>query len=158
MRFNRALLGRFGAEVDDAVSAEIFMAVQQLPFQCYDDVPATLRVLRERPGISLGVLSNWTFTLPTILHHVGIDTLFERILTSHALGAAKPDPACFRLALQCIGATRAVYVGDSLAMDVLPALEAGVSPILVDRRLRYCARKLPCPRIETLAQLLDVLP
>jgi putative hydrolase of the HAD superfamily len=54
-------------------------------------------------------------------------------------GVEKPDPEIFRIALARAGveAGGAVYVGDHPFFDVQAAREAGMVPVLVDRRDRH---------------------
>jgi putative hydrolase of the HAD superfamily len=155
--FNRALLRSLGVDIDDAMAVQIFQDIQKMPFLLYPDVLSTLQTLQQHQGIKLGVLSNWAFTLPQVLQHLGIDTFFTHILTSHALGVAKPDPRFFHLALGHIGTVDALYIGDTPAKDIFPAREAGIFPVLIDRTLQYRSCAIPCPSIETLAQLPAVL-
>ena len=56
-------------------------------------------------------------------------------MISAELGAAKPDPAIFRAALERLGAAAedAVHVGDSVEHDVAGARAAGLEAILVAR-------------------------
>jgi putative hydrolase of the HAD superfamily len=73
----------------------------------------TLATLRGR-GLELAVVSNWDIGLAEHLERVGAERLFTTVVTSAEAGAAKPDPAAFRLALERLGVTpaRALHVGD----------------------------------------------
>ena len=57
------------------------------------------------------------------------------MVSSAAVGAAKPDPAIFTAALERAGARPedAVHVGDSLEKDVAGARAAGIRPVLLCR-------------------------
>lgn len=61
------------------------------------------------------------------------------VIDSTVVGAAKPDPRIFEIALERAGATAAatVHVGDALANDVIGARAAGITPIHFDP-LRLC--------------------
>jgi len=54
-------------------------------------------------------------------------------------GVEKPDPQIFRIALERSGVApeHAVYVGDHPFFDVDAAREAGMFPVLIDRRGRH---------------------
>ena len=71
----------------------------------------------------------------------------------------KPDIAIFRAALQRAGVRpeEAVHIGDSVHADVEGALNAGISPILLDRRGRYAEHPARLPAgtraVRTLAEL-----
>ncbi len=62
------------------------------------------------------------------LERVGLSSYFHLILTSHELGAAKPDPAFFEavLALYNTVPHRAVMVGDNFRTDIVGAKYAGL--------------------------------
>ena len=73
----------------------------------------TLDRLRGR-GLDLAVVSNWDVGLTEHLERIGAGRLFSTVVTSAEAGAAKPDPAVFRLALERLGVepARALHVGD----------------------------------------------
>ena len=105
-----------------------------LSFEPYPEVAGVLRDLRIR-GHALVVVSNWDCSLPGWLEGAGLRDLLDDVVSSAAVGAAKPDPAIFAAALERAG-TRpedAVHVGDSLEKDVAGARAAGIRPVLVCR-------------------------
>ena len=87
----------------------------------------------------------------------GIDGYFEVWAVSEELGVEKPDPAIFRIALERAGATAAesVYVGDNPVFDALPAEEAGMAAVIVDRWNRF--PEYEGTRIPSLDELPGVL-
>jgi putative hydrolase of the HAD superfamily len=105
-----------------------------LEFTPYPDALEGLADLRER-GHRLVVASNWDCSLPDWLGPTGLLDLVDGVVTSADAGAAKPDPAVFRKALELAGVdgAGAVHVGDSLDNDVAGARGVGVRPILVQR-------------------------
>lgn len=56
------------------------------------------------------------------------------VVDSHHVGADKPDPRIFQVALAEVGvpAARAVHVGDTVCTDVDGALAAGIRPVHLD--------------------------
>ena len=72
-----------------------------------------VRALRAR-GLEVAVVSNWDIGLIEQLERLGVASLFTAIVTTAEAGAAKPEPAVFRLALEKLGvdAKRALHVGD----------------------------------------------
>ena len=66
---------------------------------------------------------------------LGIAPLFPVIVVSEEVGAWKPDPAIFAIALERMGfvADDAIYVGDSAEHDVPGALAAGLRAVWVSR-------------------------
>ena len=115
------------ADVEDALLAAI-------RFRAYPEVPAVLARLRAG-GARLAVVSNWDVSLHDVLERTGLRPLVDAVVISAELGAAKPDPAIFRAALERLGAAAddAIHVGDSVEHDVAGARAAGLEAILVAR-------------------------
>ena len=105
-----------------------------LEFTPYPDAVEALRELR-RAGRALVVVSNWDCSLPDWLEPTGLLELVDRVVTSADVGAAKPDAAIFRRALELAGVEpgTVVHVGDSLANDVEGARAVGLRAILIRR-------------------------
>jgi putative hydrolase of the HAD superfamily len=105
-----------------------------LEFAAYPDAAPAMRVLRER-GRRLVIVSNWDCSLPDWLGPTGLIELADAVVTSADVGAAKPDGAVFRRALELASAEAAdaVHVGDSLDKDVEGARAVGIRAILVQR-------------------------
>jgi putative hydrolase of the HAD superfamily len=91
---------------------------------------ALLEALRER-GLKLGLVSN-AFDPPNLLHHdlaeLGIAERLDVALFSSEVGRRKPDPEIFRRALDAlgVGASEALFVGDTLATDIAGAAALGM--------------------------------
>jgi putative hydrolase of the HAD superfamily len=85
-----------------------------------------LEELRGR-GLDLAVVSNWDVGLAEHVKRIGAGHLFSAVVTSAEAGAAKPDPAAFRLALDRLRVepARALHVGDE-DEDEQGAAAAGV--------------------------------
>jgi putative hydrolase of the HAD superfamily len=115
------------AEVEDALLAAV-------RFRAYPEVPAVLERLRAA-GARLAVVSNWDVSLHDVLERTRLRDLVDAVVISAELGAAKPDPAIFRAALERLGATagEAMHVGDSMEHDIAGARAAGLDAVLVAR-------------------------
>jgi len=115
------------ADVEDALLAAI-------RFRPFPEVPAALERLRTG-GARLAVVSNWDVSLHDVLERTGLRRLVDAVVISAEVGAAKPDPAIFRAALERLGATaaEAVHVGDSVETDVAGARATGLQAVLVAR-------------------------
>ncbi len=115
------------AEVEDALLAAV-------RFRAYPEVPAVLERLRAA-GARLAVVSNWDVSLHDVLERTRLRDLVDAVVISAELGAAKPDPAIFRAALERLGATagEAMHVGDSMEHDVAGARATGLDAVLVAR-------------------------
>jgi FMN phosphatase YigB (HAD superfamily) len=85
-----------------------------------------LEALRER--YRLGIVSNFYGNLEAVCHGAGLAPLFAALVDSHCVGAEKPDPAIFRVALETLRATpqTTVFVGDSLRRDREGARRTGM--------------------------------
>jgi putative hydrolase of the HAD superfamily len=105
-----------------------------LEFTPFPDAIEALAELHER-GHALVVVSNWDCSLPDWLGPAGLLELVDGVVTSADAGAAKPDAAVFRRALELAGVdgVGAVHVGDSLDNDVEGARAVGIRAILVQR-------------------------
>jgi len=85
-----------------------------------------LQALNER--YRLGIVSNFYGNLEAVCHSAGLASLFATLVDSHRVGAEKPDPAIFRVALESLRATpdTTVLVGDSLRRDREGARRTGL--------------------------------
>jgi putative hydrolase of the HAD superfamily len=111
--------------------------VSALRFDAYPDArPALMRARRAGvDGVRIIVVSNWDVSLADVLERVGLAPLVDAVVTSAAVGAAKPAPAIFMhaLALAGVAAERALHVGDSLDDDVRGAASCGIPAVLLRR-------------------------
>jgi FMN phosphatase YigB (HAD superfamily) len=108
----------------DALDPDEFPFVASLAFDLVPNGRAVCDDLAQA-GLKLAVVSNWDISLAGYLRRLGLDL---PVITSAEAGAAKPDPAVFRLALSRLGVNepaRAVHVGDSDA-DAEGAAAAGL--------------------------------
>ena len=87
-------------------------------------------------GRRLAVVSNWDVSLPPVLRAARTRARPSRSsCTRPGVGAAKPDPRPFRVALErlALAAGECVHVGDDPVNDGEGAAAAGLRAILVDR-------------------------
>jgi putative hydrolase of the HAD superfamily len=117
-------------DLDELVAA----LLASLHFRAYPEVAGWLTVLRAA-GLKLAVVSNWDVSLAEALERVGLAPLLDCVVTSAEAGAAKPDPAVFRLALERLGVPpeRAIHLGDTPDLDLVGAEAAGIEAVLVRR-------------------------
>jgi FMN hydrolase / 5-amino-6-(5-phospho-D-ribitylamino)uracil phosphatase len=85
-----------------------------------------LKALRER--YRLGIVSNFYGNLEAVCRGAGLDSLFAVVVDSHCVGAEKPDPAIFRVALESLRASpeTTLFIGDSLRRDREGARRTGM--------------------------------
>jgi len=121
-------------------------------YRVFEDVPPVLDRLRDA-GFVLGVVSNFEEWLERLLEQLGVRSYFSVVVVSGNKGIEKPDPRIFALAMERVGVRPelSVYVGDNPEFDVEPALEAGMFPVLLDRRERF--PDAPGARITSMGQL-----
>jgi FMN phosphatase YigB (HAD superfamily) len=115
----------------DAVTEAL---LSSLVFEAFPDARRAL--LRARGhGARVVVVSNWDVSLEEVLERVGLAPLLDAVVTSAAIGAAKPAAAIFEhaLALAGVAPQRALHVGDSLEEDVVGATGCGIRAVLLRR-------------------------
>jgi putative hydrolase of the HAD superfamily len=105
-----------------------------LRFAAFPDARPALIEARVR-GARVIVVSNWDISLIEVLERIGLAPLLDGVVTSAAIGAAKPAPEIFRhaLALAGVAPEAAVHVGDSLSEDLEGARACGIPAVLVRR-------------------------
>jgi putative hydrolase of the HAD superfamily len=120
------------AGTDPATALDALMA--SLTFEPWEDAAPALAALREL-GLRLVVVSNWDCSLPAVLAEIGLEPLLDAVVTSAAVGAAKPDARIFQAALEQAGCApgQALHVGDSVENDLMGAIGAGLRGMLLDR-------------------------
>jgi HAD superfamily hydrolase (TIGR01549 family) len=94
-----------------------------------------LSALRKR--FVLGLISNYDHApfVRTMLHRLDLARYFSTVVISEEAGIKKPAPAIFELALQEINLRpeEVVYVGDSIIDDIAGAINAKITPVLIQR-------------------------
>jgi putative hydrolase of the HAD superfamily len=100
----------------------------------------TLRLIASQE-VPIGIVSNANGTIEAELKAfeicqvgAGAGTCVIAVVDSTVVGVAKPDPAIFRVALEAAGAPaeRAIFIGDSVSIDVEGATRAGVRGLHFD--------------------------
>jgi HAD superfamily hydrolase (TIGR01549 family) len=94
---------------------------------------ATVRTVEKVGELGpVGILTNGSLevTRRKLADH-GVLDIFDDVVVSGDVGAKKPDPSIFNLAKDRLPADRAVYVGDSYEMDIVPAAESGFDTVHV---------------------------
>lgn len=125
-------------------------------YRLFDDVLPVLDRL-QRLGYRLGLISNFEGWLQEMLVELKVGDLFEHSVISGVEGVEKPDRRIYEIAVERMGvaAGHAAHVGDSISLDVEPAADVGLVPVLLDRAGRYPDAR--CVRIAGLEELPKVL-
>jgi putative hydrolase of the HAD superfamily len=97
-----------------------------------DTLPALAEMAR---GSRLLVLSNFDRRLRSILRGLNINDVFDHIIVSSEVGAAKPHPRMFQAALRLADAPaeECLHVGDDLHADCEGARAADIACFLLER-------------------------
>jgi HAD superfamily hydrolase (TIGR01549 family) len=70
------------------------------------------------------------------IRYSGLESFFDVITIAGEIGVYKPDPSLFLYALNCVDIApgKALYIGDSVAYDVVGAKTAGMGTVLFSRQ------------------------
>jgi FMN phosphatase YigB (HAD superfamily) len=149
--FNSHLLRSFGIVPTDALLEALFSACRYLPWAPFLDTCHLASIT-----LPMGVLSNWDTSLREKLSLI-VNTRFEWILGSAEQLVRKPDLDFFKKVFLLTGLKpgEVLYVGDSLRLDIEPALHLGMNAILLDRHELYPGSTVP--RIKNLGEIVDLL-
>ena len=128
--FNKEVLRSLGIVATDKMLDELFQACKYLPWQPFDDV-ASLSSIK----IPIGILSNFNKNLGSLLNSQIPELDVQHLIVSEIERVAKPEPKFYQRALEKIGipAEEILYVGDSVKLDIEPALKMGFQVALIDR-------------------------
>jgi HAD superfamily hydrolase (TIGR01549 family) len=116
----------------------------------------------EALDLRLGLVTNGPSGLQRDrLRSLGMDAVFDAVIISAEVGAAKPDAEPFLLAVEQLGVstTETWHAGDSLKLDVAGAKAAGLTAVWVNRagRRREPADPSPDLEVSSLAELAVLL-
>ncbi|MEI7770665.1 MAG: HAD family phosphatase [Chloroflexales bacterium] len=95
--------------------------------------PAMVALLRQlRPRYRLALLTNaWSDARAVLSARFGLDQLVDTIVISAEVGMAKPDPAMYRLTLDCLDvAPQETLFVDNKARNTLAAAALGIPSIV----------------------------
>jgi HAD superfamily hydrolase (TIGR01509 family) len=131
---------------------EIIKLRAEIQFQFSTDVKLVIAqtvldlctTLKER-GYRLGIVSNWQGPLSEILRTQGLLDYFDSVITSHDAGVSKPNADIFRIALEDLDevASKAIFIGDTFATDIIGAHRAGIQAILYDPLMKQLRALAP---------------
>jgi putative hydrolase of the HAD superfamily len=118
----------------EAILADLQAGRAERVLEAYDEVPATLDVLRQA-GVTVAVCSNWDWDLDTALAECGLAGAFDVVVSSAWAGARKPHPRIYRYLLERSGldAAEILFVGDTWGPDVEGPLAAGMTSAYLER-------------------------
>jgi putative hydrolase of the HAD superfamily len=157
--YQRTVLKEVGIKAEEKVVLKLLAMMQQahMDLVVYDDALPLLTDLKQR-GLVTGLISNIEKNMNEMIEKLGIASKLDIVVTSLDAGAAKPDPAIFRYALKKgnVQPGESIYVGDQYQVDMAGAKSAGMQGILLDR-VDYYRKKMDCPKIESLKEIIDYI-
>jgi len=123
-------------------------------FRLQPGASALLASAEER-GLSLGLVSNWSPSMPALLAGLGVLDAFSAVLVSGVEQVEKPDRAIFERALARLNVRgrEALHVGNDPVQDVRGASECGIHALLFDPEGEHAALELP-----TVRALAEIIP
>lgn len=121
------------AEIADVITQEWWKTAEP---KIYEDVLETLMIIKKL-GLKIGLVTNaFRKEIREILPKLGLEDIFEVIVGVDDVGKPKPAKEIFNFALKQLKVKpgEALYVGDNPKTDYEGAENAGLKPLLVDRR------------------------
>jgi putative hydrolase of the HAD superfamily len=155
------LVADFGLSADVALLVRDFQRNAWLDCQLFADARDVLCELRAR-GHPIGIITNGVAESQRVkLETSGVLDCVDVAMIAGDEGISKPDPEIFHRCAQRLGVSSAdcIFVGDHPLVDVPGALAAGMTPVWIERHLRWPDdHEGPRPRrITSLAELLTLV-
>lgn len=149
--FNAELLYSLGIIPKQELIDQLYIRCKNLCWEAYDDVSALKGI-----HIRIGIISNWDKTLEEKLHSL-IPFPFQDVFGSGSIEINKPNENIFKNAFGKTGVPfeQIVYIGDSVKLDIEPAVLLGARAVLIDRENQY--PWYVGPRIRTLSEVAQIL-
>src|SRR5579871_3666499 len=127
-----------------------------LTLEPFPEVPSVLATLR-RAGLKTAILSNGTpAMLDGAVGRAGLGAMFDAVLSVEEVGAFKPDPRVYRLAVDRLGCpATAIAFQSSNAWDAYAASAFGMQVVWCNRYAQRCERLPGAPdrEVRSLADL-----
>ena len=153
--YERRVLRGAGVEVSQEQAWQIWRRIRKIDYglALFDDTIPALNACRQM-GLTVGLISNMNQSGDELADSMGLLPYIDLSITSHEVGAEKPNQLIFERALERAKARpeRAVHVGDQITSDIAGAVNAGINAVLLDRdgnHKGYTAQ----PRITGLEEL-----
>lgn len=152
------LLSELGIDDDGAPEALFETFSDPESYELFPDAQPTLRRLAG-DGYRLGVVSNFERWLEPLLGRLEVLPHFDVVAISGLVGREKPDPRIFEWAVERTGLPpeACAHVGDQPYFDAEPAIDCGLTGILLDRLGRWRDLEADYPVISGLEELPGVL-
>ncbi|WP_289037851.1 HAD family hydrolase [uncultured Zobellia sp.] len=128
-KFNSELLYLLGIIPSDDICKDLFESCTYLPWEKYEDTEYLKDV-----KLPLGIISNFNSTLKNKLDGF-FGPIFKDIYVSEELGVSKPDELFYKKAIEScnLKPEEILYIGDSIKLDLEPAVSLGLRVLVIDR-------------------------
>lgn len=114
--------------------SELFLQLLPTRTVLFPDTKETLQYLQDK-GYQMHLITNgFELTQHSKLKFSGLDIFFREVITSEGSNSLKPQKEIFEYALNKTGATvkESIMIGDSLDVDILGAMNAGMDQVHVN--------------------------
>ncbi len=141
------------------VAAELYAQERKASYRLFPEVEDVLNTLRQQ--FVLGIITNGADTQREKLKNTSLNNLIDTVIISGEVGVGKPEGGIFVKALSSVNVTpkEAIYVGDSLNLDIAGAKNARLFAVWLNRTQLSRPPNSPKPdsEINNLRELLVVL-
>jgi putative hydrolase of the HAD superfamily len=164
LEYDKVVLERLGLElraeeiVQDLSESMSRMVLDDGNWKDFADAKPLLAGLGNL-DVEVGLISNATELARRVLRRLELEKYFEPIIISSEVGHRKPSREIFDIALDESGvaASRAIYIGDKPAVDIVGATNVGMNAVLIDRGDVFpdtdCIRIMNLGSLRTFIQL-----
>lgn len=148
--FNKEVLYSLGILPTDSILDDLFLNCSYLEWEVFKDT----EMLEEIP-YEMGIASNFNKSLNQLLDKHFPDK-FKYKLISEELNYRKPDIRFYEQLLEDwkLNPKEILYVGDSIKLDIEPAIKLGINSYLIDRENYFPFIK---NRLSSLSDLPDLI-
>lgn len=105
----------------------------------YDDVRECLLKIKAMGIKSIIISDGYPVKQYEKILRLGLDKLIDSVFISNEIGIKKPNPKLFEYCLNMIGVkgSEAIYIGDRMDMDIMPAKTYNIQSIYIHRGGKY---------------------
>jgi HAD superfamily hydrolase (TIGR01549 family) len=146
-QYLETISGRFGGvPVTNEVLQKFteLVDMERVNLTWFTEVANKLKELRAS-GKRIGLVSNsWPFPVRKFLTDTGLDDVFEHVIISSEVRVAKQQGSrIYDLAAElfAVPKDKICMIGDNPSLDIIPAQDAGLHTVLIDRYVEYVDRE-----------------
>ena len=131
--FNASVLYNLGIIPTESLLNDLFLSMHKLEWEVFDDCMIIPTI-----QLPVSVASNFDTSLGSKLEK-HLDFKFHEVIVSEDIGHRKPSKKFYEMVVDTLGVDpiKVLYIGDSLELDIHPALNIGMKAYLIDRENLY---------------------